>query len=527
MAATSQPLATQAAVAILRVGGSAVDAALAANAVLTVTEPTGCGLGGDLFALVWDAGPARLHGLNGSGRSPQSLAAQHFANSGHGRIPSTGPLPITVPGCVDGWLTLHAKFGHLPMEKVLEPAIEYATGGFPVSPDIARQWAAGATQLRDQPGFAEVFLPHGQPPRRGEVFRNPAAATTLRHIARAGRDAFYLGDLAKELVTFVQQCGGFLSQRDLAEHRSEWVEPISTVYRDHEVWQLPPNAQGLAVLQMLNILEGFDLRAMGFGSADYLHVLIEAKKLAFEDRARWYADPTFAPAPIAQLLDPGYAATQRRRIDRRHAATSVDALRLEAGDTVYLTTADEAGNMVSLIQSNYRGLGSGVVPPALGFGLQNRGELFDLAPGKPNSYAPGKRPFHTIIPGFVTRAGQAHLSFGVMGGAMQPQGQVQILVNLIDFGMDLQQAGDAPRVRHLGSSEPTGERMTDGGEVWLEQGLDDATAQSLQQRGHRVTAGVCPAEGGFGGYQAVLRQPVSGVYHGASESRKDGQAAGY
>ena len=525
MAATSQPLATQVALDVLKRGGSAVDAAIAANAVQALVEPTGCGLGGDLFAIVWDADEKRLFGLNASGRSPRALLLAEFSARELERIPSRGPLPVTVPGCVDGWFELSERFGRLPMKEVLAPAIRYATEGFPVSELVAHHWRGNAVILQVFPGFREQFMPEGRAPRAGEVFRNPNLARTLERIAAGGRDAFYRGEIARTMADFMAEHGGFLSADDLAAHRSEWVEPVSTSYRGHEVWELPPNGQGIAALQILNVLEGYDLAALGFGSADYLHLLIEAKKLAFEDRARFYADPDFVDVPVARLISKEYAAERRALLDRKRAARSVppgDAA-LEEGDTIYLTVADEAGNMISLIQSNYRGMGSGMAPPGLGFVLQNRGELFDLEPGRANTYAPGKRPFHTIIPAFVTKEGAPWMSFGVMGGAFQPQGHVQILVNMIDFGMNAQAAGDAPRIRHHGSSDPTGERMSDGGVVSLESGFDPAVVAELVRRGHAIEE----RPGAYGGYQAIRVDREAGVYHGASDPRKDGQAAGY
>ena len=524
MAATSQPLATQAALEVLRKGGSAVDAAIAANAVLGVVEPTGCGIGGDLFAIVWDGQEKRLHGLNASGRSPRTLTLQHLQEGGRKSIPPTGPLPVTVPGCVDGWFALHDKFGVLPMYEVLAPAVHYAREGFPVTDVIALYWKLNADKLSEFAGFADTFMPGGAAPRAGEVFSNPRLAKTLEKIGNDGRDAFYGGEIARSIAEYMREQGGFLAEADLSEHRSEWVDPVSTSYRGFTVWELPPNGQGIAALQMLNVLESYDLTSMGFGSADYLHLLVEAKKLAFEDRARWYADPAFAKLPVDELISKDYAAARRALIDQAKAAPRYEPGKtLEDGDTVYLTTADRHGNMVSLIQSNYRGMGSGMTPGDLGFVLQDRGELFDLQPKRPNSYAPGKRPFHTIIPAFVTRDGDRYMSFGVMGGAMQPQGHVQILVNMIDFGMNLQEAGDAPRVRHFGSSQPTGERMTDGGDVVMESGFSEEVRKELARRGHRIG----PGDGGFGGYQAILWDAKAGVYHGASESRKDGHAAGY
>jgi len=525
MAATSQPLATQVALDILKAGGSAVDAAIAANAVLGLVEPTGCGIGGDLFAVVWDAQGKRLHGLNASGRSPRSLGLDYFLSRKMQTIPERGPLPVSVPGAVDGWFELHGRFGKLPMGQVLAPAIAYAREGFPVTEVIAFLWASNARELSGFDGYAELYMPGGRAPRKGEIFRNPQLAETYEVLAREGRDGFYTGRIARVVDEYMARQGGFLSYEDLANHSSEWVEPVSTNYRGYDVWELPPNGQGIAALQMLNILEGYDLSAMGFG-ADYLHLLIEAKKLAFEDRARFYADPDFYDAPVQALISKPYAAQRRALIDSSRAArraTHGDPLVLESGDTIYLTVADSEGNMVSLIQSNYSGMGSGMTPPGLGFGLQNRGELFSLDPDHPNAYAPGKRPFHTIIPAFVTRKGKPWLSFGVMGGAMQPQGHVQVLVNLIDFGMNLQQAGDAPRMRHDGSSEPTGGQLEDGGVVLLESGFSEAVREELQRRGHRLAS----AKGGHGGYQAIMKDPITGIYVGASESRKDGQAAGY
>ena len=525
MAATSQPLATGVALDVLKAGGSAVDAAIAANATLGLMEPTGNGMGGDLFAIVWDAKAKKLHGLNASGRSPKSLTLAHLQELGLDKIPALGPLPVSVPGCVDGWFELHAKFGKLPMEKVLAPAIGYARDGFPVSELIAYYWRASVRGLRKYPGFLEQFTIDGRAPRTGEVFKNPHLARTLERVAKGGRDAFYRGDIAREIDAYMKENGGFLSYEDLAAHHSEWVEPVSTNYRGYDVWELPPNGQGIAALQMLNILEGYDIERMGFGSADYLHVFTEAKKLAFEDRAKFYADPDFNELPVAELISKAYGEKRRALIDTRKAAASYEAGNpaLEEGDTIYLTVADAAGNMVSLIQSNYRGMGSGMCPGELGFILQDRGELFDLTPGRFNTYAPGKRPFHTIIPAFVTKDGEPWMSFGVMGGAFQPQGHVQILVNMIDFGMNTQEAGDAPRVSHAGSSQPTGERMNDGGALSLESGFDPAVIEELKKRGHTIG----DDKGIYGGYQAIRFDKALGVYFGASESRKDGHAAGY
>lgn len=525
MAATSQPLATQVALDILKQGGNAVDAAIAANAMLGLVEPTGCGIGGDLFAIVWDTKTQKLYGLNASGRSPRSLTLQYFREQGLKRIPSHGPLPVTVPGCVDGWFELRKKFGKLPMKAILAPAIKYAREGFPLSELIAYYWNRSAPFLQQFEGFKETFMPNGKAPQKGETFRNPNLARTLEKIAEGGRDAFYRGEIAKIMGAFMKRVGGFLSYEDLAAHRSEWVEPVSANYRGYDVWELPPNGQGIAALQILNILEGYDVKSWGFGSAEYIHHFVEAKKLAFEDRAKYYADPDFNEIPVKQLISKEYAEQRRELIDPKHAAKRYDAGNpaLLAGDTIYLTTADRAGNMVSLIQSNYRGMGSGLSPDGLGFIFQDRGELFNLEEGYFNTYAPGKRPFHTIIPAFITKDGKPFMSFGVMGGATQPQGHAQIVINIVDFGMNVQEAGDAPRILHQGSSQPTGEKMNDGGRVYLETGIAYEAVRKLVSMGHRIGYNV----GSYGGYQGIRYDAKNKVYYGASESRKDGQAAGY
>jgi gamma-glutamyltranspeptidase / glutathione hydrolase len=523
MACTSQPLATQVALDILKAGGNAIDAAIAANAVLGLVEPISNGIGGDLFAIIWDEASGRLHGLNASGRSPKSLDLKYFTENGFEKIPAYGPLSVSVPGCVDGWFEMHEKFGSLPMEEILRPAITYAREGFPLTELIAYYWDRNARALSRYPHVAEVYMPGGKAPEKGEIFRNPHLAGTLEKIAEGGRDEFYRGDIARTMGRFIKEQGGFLSYEDLASHESEWVEPVSTNYRGYDVWELPPNGQGIAALQILNILEGFDIASMGFGSAEYIHHFLEAKKLAFEDRARYYADPDFSDVPVETLISKEYATERRQLISPDRASRTLDAGKIEQGNTIYMTVADSQGNMVSLIQSNYRGMGSGMCPPGLGFILQDRGELFTLEEGHANVYEPGKRPFHTIIPAFVTKDGKPWMSFGVMGGAMQPQGHVQIIVNMIDFGMNLQEAGDAPRIQHGGSSEPTGEVMTGGGIVYLESGIPYESIRELVKMGHTIQVDV----GGYGGYQAIMRDPETGVYYGASESRKDGQAAGY
>ncbi len=527
--ATSQPLASAIGLEILRRGGTAVDAAIGANAALGLMEPTGCGIGGDLFAIVWDESEGRLTGLNASGRSPLGLTRAHFDSLNVPQIPPSGPLSVSVPGAVDGWFELHERFGKLSMREILEPAIDYAREGFPVSEIIAASWAAEVDRLGAYPGLAEIYAPSGRAPAAGDTFTNPRLAAAYELIADDGRRAFYDGPIGAEIAVNMRAQGGFLDRDDLRAHVSEWVDPVSTSYRGHDVWELPPNGQGIAVLQMLNLLEGFDLAALEWGSAEHLHLLIEAKKLAFEDRARHYADPAFADVPVAALIGKEYAALRRAQI-RPDAVLAEphwgDPRALHAGDTVYLAAADRAGNMVSLIQSNYRGMGSGVVARRFGFTLQNRGEAFSLQSDHPNAYEPGKRPFHTIIPGFLTRDGRPLMAFGVMGAAMQPQGQVQVLSNIIDFGMNAQEAGDAPRVRHDGSSEPTGGRISAGGTVCLESRFPAATVAGLTRLGHavgRADAG----EGGFGGYQAIMRDTERKLYMGASESRKDGCALGY
>ena len=528
MAATSHPLATQVALDVMKAGGSAVDAAIAANAALGLMEPTGNGIGGDLFAIVWDPRSQRLHGYDGSGRSPRALTLAEFQRRGLEAIPPRGPLPVSVPGAVDGWFALHGRFGRLPMADVLAPTIRYARDGHPVHEVIAHYWERSVPVLSEWPGFAEQFTIDGRAPRIGETWRNPNLAATLEKIAAGGRDAFYKGDIARTIDTYFRAHDGFLRYEDLAAHAGNWVEPVSTNYRGFDVWELPPSGQGIAALQILNLLEPHDLASYGFGSPEHVHLFVEAKKLAFADRARWYADPAFHPAPVERLISKEYAAGRAPLMSMDRAARQVQPgtpAQLDEGDTIYLTTADADGMMVSLIQSNYRGMGSGMAPPGLGFILQNRGEQFVLAdPEHPNAYAPGKRPFHTIIPAFVTKDGAPWLSYGVMGGAMQPQGHVQILVNMIDFGMNLQEAGDAPRIHHDGSAEPAGQNapMADGGRIELESGFSHETVRALMRKGHRVQF----ADGPYGGYQAIQVNPHGG-WIGASESRKDGQAAGY
>jgi len=570
MVCTSVPAATQVGIEILKRGGSAVDAAIAANATLGLMEPVSNGIGGDLFAIIYNAKQNKLYGINGSGRSPLGLSYDQMKAEldklNRKTIPPTGMLPISVPGTVDAWAELHKKFGKLKLSDDLAPAIRYGEEGFPVTELVAYYWAFGPRLYKDLPGaFFETYTldGKGRTPAKGDIFKNPALANTLRLIGERGRDAFYKGEIADKIDKFMQQNGGFLRKVDLEKHASTWVEPVSVNYRGFDVFELPPNGQGIATLQMLNILEGFDLRAMGRNSPDTLHTMIETKKIVWADRAKFYADPAFAKIPVKTLLSKEYATERRKLIDPNHAAKSVKPGTVEAGsprdesvsprrpdvspantvasqptrlppqarsvidegDTIYMCTADDEGNMVSLIQSNYRGMGSGIVVPGLGFMFQDRGELFSMEPGHANVYAPGKRPFHTIIPGFVMKDGKPWEAFGVMGGGMQPQGHVQVLTNQIDFGLNVQEAGDASRWQHEGDNEPTGEKMENGGYVNLESGIPAETQRELKKRGHDVRVDV----GGYGGYQAIKIEMHDGqrVYVGASESRKDGMAAGY
>ena len=558
MVCTSVPAATQVGLDILKRGGSAVDAAIAANATLGLMEPVSNGIGGDLFAIVYRAKENKLYGINGSGRSPLGLSYEQMKvelDKLHRKtIPPRGMLPISVPGTVDAWSELHKKFGKLKLSDDLAPAAKYADEGFPVTELIAFYWHFGPELYKDLPGaFLETYTldGKGRTPAKGDIFKNPALAKTLRVIGEKGRDAFYKGEIADKIDNFMQENGGFLRKADFEQHTSTWIDPVSTNYRRYDVFELPPNGQGIATLQILNILEGFDLRSMGRNSAETLHVMIEAKKIAWADRAKFYADSEFAKIPLAGLLSKDYATERRKLIDPNRAAKAVEAgappanaqlsqpTRLslpdpaatpkrspvDDGDTIYMCTADNEGNMVSLIQSNYRGMGSGIVVPGLGFMFQDRGELFSMEPDHANVYAPGKRPFHTIIPGFVMKDGKPWEAFGVMGGGMQPQGHVQVLTNEIDFGLNVQEAGDASRWQHEGDNEPTGEKMTSGGYVEVESGIPYEIVRELEKRGHDVRFDV----GGYGGYQAIKVEMHDGqrVYVAASESRKDGQAAGY
>ena len=523
MVATSHPLATQIGLDILKTGGNAVDAAIAANAALGLMEPTGNGIGGDLFAIIWIENEKKLYGLNASGRSPRNLTLEYFKSRKLEIIPSYGPLPVSVPGCVDGWFSLHKKFGKKPMIEILMPTIEYAESGFPVTELVAYYMSSASKKFKNYPNFEDTYMINGKSPVKGQIFRNPDLANTLKIIGKEGRNGFYKGIVAKTISKFLSDQGGFLDEEDLQNHKSEWINPVSTNYRGYDIWELPPNGQGIAALQILNILEGFDIQKMGFGSAEHIHHFVEAKKIAYADRAKYYADPDFNKIPTKYLISKKYAEKRRKEIDSLKSSKSVTAGKLENGDTIYLTTSDQEGNMVSLIQSNYRGMGSGMVPPGLGFMLQDRGELFSLEEGHFNVYEPRKRPFHTIIPAFITKDGSPWVSFGLMGGAMQPQGHAQIVMNLIDFKMNLQEAGDAPRIRHSSDEQPTGGKMLDGGKVFLESGFNYESIRKLMKFGHEVGFDL----GSFGGYQAIQVDKKNKVFYGASESRKDGNAAGY
>jgi gamma-glutamyltranspeptidase/glutathione hydrolase len=532
MVATSQPLATQVGLDVLRRGGNAIDAAIAANAAIGLMEPTGNGIGGDLFAIIWHEESGQLYALNASGRSPRGLSYNRLMEildeQGRTSISTMDLTSVSVPGAVDGWFTLHERFGSMPMDQILQEPIYYAEEGFPVSESIARWWEVGARRLMDQPGaFEETFTIDGRAPEKGEIFKNPDLGNTFRLLATEGRDAFYRGEIARNIDEWMRENDGYLRYEDFANHTSTWVDPVTTNYRGYDVYQIGGNNQGTAVLQILNILEGFNLSESGFASEETLHLLVEAKKLAYEDRAKHYADPAFYNQPTDHLLSKEYASERRELIgDRamRDLTTGIDVTR--DGDTIYLTTADQDGNMVSLIQSNYSGMGTGFVVPGTGFSFQNRGALFSLDPEHPNVYEPGKRPFHTIIPGFVMKDGEPWFSFGNMGGGYQPVGHVSILTNIIDFGMNIQEAGDALRWMHGGSSEPTDdmdETLTSPGTIYLESAIPYEVVRALRSRGHSVEIG----NQFFGRYQGIMRDHEKGVYYGASESRVDGQAAGY
>ena len=521
MAATSHPLATQTAIDVLKNGGNAIDAAIAANAVLGLVEPTGCGIGGDLFAIVWIQKDKKLYGLNSSGPAAQDMTIEKLKAMGIDKIPPFGPLPVTVPGAVAGWTALHKRFGKTPFDELFNNAIYYADNGFPITEVVGYYLQLSSERYKDYPNFKDVWMPNDKALKKGDVFVNKDLSNTYKQIAKSYGESFYRGDIAQTISKFIVQQGGFLSVNDLKNYKPEWITPVSSNYRSFDVWELPPNGQGIAALQILNILEQYDVSNMGHNSAEYIHLFTEAKKLAYEDRAKYYADMNFADVPVDELISKEYALERNKIINLRKAASTYDSGIFEDGDTIYMTVADKDGNMVSLIQSNYRGMGSGMVPPNLGFMLQDRGEMFSLDPNHRNSLEGGKRPFHTIIPAFITKDDKPFISFGLMGGGMQPQGHAQIVVNLIDFKMNLQEAGDAPRIRHFGSSEPTGEIMSNGGYLSLESGVGLDVRIELTKKGHNLKN----EPGGYGGYQVIMK--LYNVYYGASESRKDGHASGY
>lgn len=524
--ATSHPLAAQIGLDILKKGGNAVDAAIATNAAIGLMEPMSCGIGGDLFAIVWDAKTKKLYGLNANGRAPLKASIAFFREKGLKEIPETGPLSWSVPGCVDGWAELHKKFGTMALDKILESTIQYAENGFPVAEVIGGYWKAAEKKLKAHADGAQVYLPGGRAPQAGEIFKNPALARAYRDIGRDGRDAFYKGRIAESLVAFSQKHGGLFSKDDFDKHTSTWVDPVQTTYRGHEIWELPPPGQGIAALQMLNILEGYDLKKLGPTSPDYWHLFAEAKKLTYADRAKFYTDPEFGKVPVADLISKPYADSRRKLIDMKKALTDLEAgdPKLGKADTIYLCVVDKDRNCVSLIQSNYMGFGSGLVPADLGFAIQNRGTLFALDEKHANRLEPGKRPFHTIIPAMMTKDGKPEFVFGVMGGDMQPQGHVQVLVNMLDFGMNVQQAGEAPRIEHVGSATPTGKAAAkNGGTIKAEEGLSPAIVDELKKRGHQVEW----VKKNGGGYQGILIDWKNGVLQGGTEARKDGAAVGY
>ncbi|MFM8271726.1 MAG: gamma-glutamyltransferase [Gemmata sp.] len=528
MVATSHPLAAQVGLDVLKRGGNAVDAAVATSAAMGLMEPTSCGIGGDLYAIVYDAKTQKLYGLNASGRAPGRATLAYFKERKLTDIPASGPLSWSVPGCVDGWDELRRRFGTKALKELLAPSIDYAEKGVPVPEVIAGHWKS-AERMSD-PGMRQTFLVGAgkgrRAPHAGEVFKNPALANSYRAIAEKGRDAFYKGEIAERILALSDKVGGLFAPKDFADHKSEWVEPVKTTYRGYDVWELPPPGQGIAALQMLNLLEPHDVQKMGPNSPDYWHLLVEAKKLAFADRAKFYADPVFAKVPVAELISKEYAAKRAKLLDPKKALSDVPAgdPKLGTSDTIYLTVVDKDRNCVSLIQSNYSGFGSGLSAPGTGFGIQNRGCLFALDEGHANRLEPGKRPFHTIIPAMVTRGEKPWFTFGVMGGDMQPQGHAQVLVNLIDFGMNVQAAGEAPRVEHAGSATPTGTpEKAGGGTVKAEVGIPDDVVKELERRGHVVER----VKVNGGGYQGILIDPNTGVLHGGTEARKDGAAVGY
>jgi gamma-glutamyltranspeptidase / glutathione hydrolase len=534
MIATSQPLASAAGLKVLQDGGNAIDAAVTAAAVLAVVEPSMTGIGGDLFALVYDAKTKTLRALNASGRAAYAATPEAYAKRNLTRMPNAGVMTVTVPGVVEGWSELLSKYGTIPMSRAVAPAADYARNGYAVEEIVHHQWKASEKKLAADPTTAAVFLPNGRVPEPGEVFANPKLAATLDAIGKGGRDAFYKGPIARAIVADMKKRDGLLDERDFAEHKADWVEPISTTYRGYQVFEMPPNTQGFLVLEMLNILEGYDLKSMGHNSADYLHLLVEAKRIAFADRAAYLGDPGSVPANVLKtLISKEYAAARRKDIDPSRAAADYKAGAMpgvptsapiaeadqnftgrDRGDTIYMTAADGKGNFISLIQSLYSDFGSGIVAGDTGILLHNRGSGFNLTPGHPDQIAPHKRPLHTLIPAFVMKDQKPYFSFGVMGGDHQAQGHTQVLVNLIDFGMNVQEAGEAARVNHGNNG------------LLVERNVPESAREGLTMRGHKVTVAGVPG-GAFGGYQGILLDPRTGVLMGGSDVRKDGLAIGW
>jgi gamma-glutamyltranspeptidase / glutathione hydrolase len=526
MVCTSHPIAAQVGLDLLKSGGNAVDAAIATSAAMGLMEPTSCGMGGDLFAIVWDAKTQKIYGLNASGPAPKNATLQYFRDKKLEAIPERGPLSWSVPGCVEGWDQLRRKFGTKSFADLLAPSIRYAEQGVPVPEVIAGYFRGSERMLQADPGLAETFLIEGRAPKAGEVFKNPHVAKSFKLIAEGGRDAYYKGPIAEAIVKLSDEKGGLFTKADFADFTAEWLDPVKTNYRGYDVWELPPPGQGIAALQMLNLLEPHDLKKLGPASPDYWHLLVEAKKLAYADRAKYYTDPRFAKVPTTRLISKEYAAERAKQIDPKKAGVGIPAGDAQVGksDTIYLCVVDKDQNCVSLIQSNYGGFGSGLAAPGTGFGLQNRGCLFALDENHANKLEPGKRPFHTIIPAMATKDGKPWFTFGVMGGDMQPQGHVQVLVNMIDFGMNVQAAGDAARVEHVGSATPTGiAEAPGGGTIQAEYGIPDAVVKELESRGHLVKR----VKVNGGGFQGIWIDPKTKVLHGGTESRKDGTAAGY
>jgi gamma-glutamyltranspeptidase / glutathione hydrolase len=516
LVATSQPLAAQAGLAVLQAGGNAVDAAVATAATLCVVEPCSTGIGGDAFALIWIADEQKLYGINASGPAPLALSADFVRSQGHTTMPTLGPLTITVPGSLRGWQLALERWGSLGLDRLLRQPIDYATNGFPVSQRIAGAWQRSQAKMSAHSDSKRVWVPGGRTPQAGELFRNPEFAQTLRTLAADGYDSFYTGQIAAQIVNCVQTAGGLLSRDDMANYRAEWVEPISVDWGDYTFYEIPPNGQGLTALLALNMVRGFDLQALGYGTADYYHVLMEAIKLAFADAAAYIADPHQVDIPLAGLLSNTYTAQRRALIQMGQAVTPAAGQPSQHGDTVYLTVADGQGNMVSWIQSLYMGFGSGLTAGTTGIQLQNRGANFSLEPTHPNEAAGGKRPYHTIIPGFISHRGQAWSSFGVMGGFMQPQGHLQVGLNLVEFGMDPQTALDAPRFNWLHDKT-----------VALEAGIEPAIWSELAGRGHDLLPPQAAQQQHYGGGQAIVRDADSAVLIGGSEPRNDGMAVGW